>query len=147
MAKAIYDNNGTTSAQIKKIYDYNGTTATQLKKGYEWNGTAATPVYEDDPYTIREHWYTGSTSGSKPYLVREVMNKTTVTSTTNYYHDKYLNAGWITVNYGSGKWKLEINTNLYRSNSYDMSDKVYVAAGSRLDHAYNATINYYFVQA
>lgn len=42
---AIYDNNGTTNAEIGKVYDNNGTTNSQIGKVYDNNGTANSLIY------------------------------------------------------------------------------------------------------
>lgn len=61
----VYDNNGTTSTEIKKIYDFNGSTATQIKNAYDWNGSSATKVYasvvsgtiwNNGPGTLNSSW-------------------------------------------------------------------------------------------
>lgn len=42
---AIYDNNGTTNAELGKVYDNNGTTNTQIGKVYDNNGTTDSLIY------------------------------------------------------------------------------------------------------
>ena len=42
---AIYDNNGSTNAEIGKLYDNNGTTSNQIGKVYDNNGTTNSLIY------------------------------------------------------------------------------------------------------
>lgn len=42
---ALYDNNGTTSAEWDKVYDNNGTTSAQWGQAYDNNGTTSSLVY------------------------------------------------------------------------------------------------------
>ena len=42
---AIYDNNGSTNAEIGKLYDNNGTTSSQIGKVYDNNGTTNSLIY------------------------------------------------------------------------------------------------------
>lgn len=43
---AIYDNNGTTNAEIGKLYDNDGTTDYQIGKVYDNNGTTDSLIYQ-----------------------------------------------------------------------------------------------------
>ena len=45
---AIYDNNGSTNAEIGKLYDNNGTTSTQIGKVYDNNGTTNSLIYQSE---------------------------------------------------------------------------------------------------
>lgn len=49
---AIYDNNGTTNAEISKLYDNNSTTSSQIGKVYDNNGTADSLVYTAETVVI-----------------------------------------------------------------------------------------------
>ncbi len=50
---AIYDNNGTASAEIGKLYDNNGTASVQISKVYDNNGTANSLLYSAaEPFTV-----------------------------------------------------------------------------------------------
>lgn len=51
---AIYDNNGTTNAELGKLYDNNGTTNTQLGKLYDNNGTTSSLLYSAEEYLLQD---------------------------------------------------------------------------------------------
>ena len=45
---AIYDNNGTSNAELGTVYDNNGTTSSQIGKVYDNNGTTDSLIYNSE---------------------------------------------------------------------------------------------------
>ena len=102
---AIYDNNGTTSAEIGKLYDNDGTTNHQIGKVYDTDGTTSSLIYSaEEQHSLSVSVQQGS--GSKNW------NDATFTVPSGFTKIKD-----ITVNNGTSYGETETIFRLFRNNS------------------------------
>ena len=139
---AIYDNNGTTNAEIGKLYDNDGTTNYQIGKVYDNNGTTNSLIYSAEVDILATHGgvsvhastdYSYNTS-SKTLNGFSYSGYTTlkIAGNTSYRGDNYGQSD------GTGATRMEIYINGKNVKTY------YPNCRGGLDKYENSSINYTF---